>query len=88
MSRQLGRELRRCAVPGYICAGCGELWTLVNLGSEPIQAPTEVGCPKCWGELVPVAIANVNGRSYWYLAGGESRLPGKVADDPACDAVT
>lgn len=66
MGNQRGRELTRRATPGYICRECGELWTLVNLSSDPIEAPTEVGCPSCWGDLLPVAIVNVNGRSYWH----------------------
>lgn len=86
MGNQRCRELRRRATPGYICRGCGELWTLVNLGSDPIEPPTEGGCPTCWADLVPVAIVNVNGRSYWYPVGRAAGLLGKALDAPGCGA--
>jgi hypothetical protein len=86
--KRAGRELRRTATPGYHCSGCDELWTVVRVGRGEAELPTEVGCPSCWADLVPVAIVNVNGRSYWYPAGrSHARLLGKVLDAPGCGAV-
>ena len=87
MSKTAGRELKRLPASGYICTGCGEVWTLVVVDhSYDGPMPQDVGCPNCWADLEPALIWNVGGRSY--VGRAHRGLLGKGADDPASDAVT
>ena len=68
MGSQRGRELKRRPGVGYVCEECGEVFALVVVDPElrgEVEVPQEVGCPECPGDLTPVLIWNVGGRSVW-----------------------
>lgn len=74
---------------GYHCPGCQEVFTIVRIEPGPAVLPSEVGCPFCWADLVPVRIFVMGSRSFWLpLVGRGADLLGKGPDAPGSDAVT